>query len=320
MLLPFFWSLYADDTGRIMRYQVRLSMAATIVVNLSGILTGGLYLLLRLTKLGNLGPGGYVEFDGQKPSMGERSSTPGNSIYTKQLAQPVSPVRLEQTRRDLEAGKEGRSEKTSGWPMAFTAQAARPRTPGAAMQIPQISAPDMAFAAGAIPGLRNKDSYNLFPHKRGPAHGKLSDLLPAAAQDLNAISPGQLLPPAPAWKAGHSRNSSLGSSATVQIALRLSNINDMPPGTPSYREPIDSGNGVYRGGPGLAISTDPFDDKASRHSDSVSVDDDLFDFTKALSQKPPRSPATDRTVSDGEITLSPTVYDPKQRAASGLWF
>ncbi|KAM4056098.1 hypothetical protein HRG_003020 [Hirsutella rhossiliensis] len=329
MMVPFFWSLYADDTGRITRHQTRLSMAATIVVNLSGLLTGGLYVLLRFTKLGKLGRGGYLEFDRQKPAMGERSSTPGSSIYTKQLEQPVSPVRLEQMRRDLETGDGARSEKMSAWPTAFAAQAARPQTPGVTMPIPQIMSPEMAFMAGTLPGQNpglRQDSYNLFPSRQGAPDTKSSYLLPAVAHNPDALSADELLPPAAAWTARHERKSSLASSATVQIALRVSNINDMPPVTSSYQEPLDSDGRNYRGDLGLAISTDPFADDASQYSASMYVDDDLFDFGEALAQQPPLPTATDKTTSDDEITLSPTVYDPDQpatkprKAASGQWF
>ncbi|KAF4509644.1 hypothetical protein G6O67_003792 [Ophiocordyceps sinensis] len=323
-MLPFYWSLHVDDTGSMMRYQTRLSMAATIVVNLSGFLTGGLYLLLRLTKLGTFGRGGYLEFDRQKPVTGERFSTPGNSIYTKQLEQPVSPVRLEQRRRDIETGVELRTERMSAWPMAFTPQTPRPQTPGTAVmpipQImsPQIMSPEMAFVAntptGPSAGLR-KDSYNLFPPSQGAPDTKSSYLVPAATHDPDALSPDELLPPAAAWTARHERKSSLGSTTMVQIALRVSNINDMPPVTSSYHEPMDSDGRVYRGDLGLAITTDLFADDSSRDSASMYVDDDLFDFGEDLGQQPP-SATVDKTTSDDEITLSPTVYDPAEATAN----
>lgn len=87
--------------------------------------------------------------------------------------------------------------------------------------------------ARAPSGHAPKNSYSLFPGSSNIANAKPPSLLPAAAYDPSAkettASPGMLKPPAPIHGSRHRRESSLASHTTVQIGLRLSNVDDMPP-------------------------------------------------------------------------------------------
>lgn len=308
MMLPFFWSLYADDTGTIQRYQMRLSVAATIVANVSGFLHGGLYALLRFTRLGKPVSGSYVEFDKHRSARGGSLSTPRSSIYIKhleqpiyvkqlekpihiihleqpvrseQMDQPISPPWLEQPRHDLERDRDERNEKMLA---RHTASTARRQS----LAVPQIMSPEMVREAG-----RDEDSNNGFPTGQGaPTTADLSHRLPAGAHDMSA---DELLVPAAAWAGRRERKSSLEESATVQIALRVSNINDMPPVTSPIQEAVDPDS-----------SANPFADDASWCSASVHDDGAV-----ASGQGPPLPPASEA------MTLSPDVYDPGHPTARG---
>ncbi|PHH92707.1 hypothetical protein CDD83_5730 [Cordyceps sp. RAO-2017] len=364
MMVPFFWSVNGEDARMIMRYQMRLAMAATIVANLSGLLTGGLYLLLRVTKLGKLGRRGYFEFDRQKPAIGPRAMTPSNLIYTKQLEQPISPVRLERMmRKNADRTEEIKYEEKalSSPPVSPMTRPARPPSPGTARRVPPIltpGPPDSAYPlAGTMrrPSAR-KDSYNLFPPPRHEAPDtKSTYLLPAAAHNpaaaaAAAAAPGRggdgsqdvspdmedvLLPPQAVWTTRRQRNSSMESSATVQIALRVSNINDMPPVTSPYQGPPYPDHAEDPRTFGLAITTDasPFADPKPRYTmGSQYIDEAVFDSDDEESDDlPPLFPASragdgkeatktkkadDDDDDDDAVTLSPTVYCPTEAQPS----
>ncbi|RDA84779.1 hypothetical protein CP532_0995 [Ophiocordyceps camponoti-leonardi (nom. inval.)] len=299
MTVPFFASLVSDagSSSDVTREMMQLSTAATIVVNLTGLLTGALYLLLRLTRLGRLGCAGYVELDRQRLKSGIRTVRASSVMYNKQLEQPLSPGWLE---RRAGSGGSYWSDEKKKQPVAVSVSETR--------------------KAGA-------PSYSIFPRLDAAPH---TQPLPHAATPPLQMTDADnflLLPPSAPWANRRERNSSLGSTATVPIALRVSNIDNIP-----VQQMSSSNNGeVYQattqqqqqqqqpqrplispGKLGLAITTND----AYRLSKTVDVFDDDDDDDEDESAKGPLPPplavtkADEAKPDDDGFTLSPTVYSP----------
>ncbi|PHH63436.1 hypothetical protein CDD81_5815 [Ophiocordyceps australis] len=307
IMIPFFWSLYSDDTGMIRQYQMQLSTAAGIAANLSGITTGALYLVLRSKKPSRLGRTGYYEFDRQKSTKSQRALTPSNFMYTKQMEQPVSPVLLEHLNSSSERKK---GERTTLWPSMPARQSpetpkSRPAWPAEKLSSPETTPPTRKGSVA-------RDNYQLFP----PIQDKTGTTKPPAKSEAAGdLSDDVLLPPPSIWAARRQRNSSLGSSATVQIGLRVSNINDMPPvsyyGNPSSEASSSTNNF------GVAISTDanPFDDgnatAAAALPEEAIVDEpdkSLPPVPLVIAKKQDKGPESKQS---DEFKLSPSVYSPE---------
>ncbi|PNY24857.1 Uncharacterized protein TCAP_05209 [Tolypocladium capitatum] len=260
VMIPFFWNLYSNEAGELGTHGKKLSVVAAVAVNLSGLTTGGLYLILRATRLGRIGPRGYDEFYSQKSKTGRSPSTPIH-WYTKQMEQPVSPVRFQRTEMNADMADEARNEEKVD---------SRPRTPPAVQFPPPTvqssppTAPDAAHMPAATtrrPSIR-KDSYNVFPPNQEAPDVKSTYLLPAATYNptTKAMAPAEppidvLLPPPTIRTSRHMRVESFGSSATVQIGLRVSNIDDMPLVTSYYQAPY-TGESTFLTDYGPTIPTD----------------------------------------------------------------
>lgn len=326
VMIPLFGNFTVDESGQLDRDRMQLSMAATVAVNLSGLTTGGLYILLRSTRLGRIGPRGYAEFDSQKSNLGKRPSTP---MYTKQMEQLVSPVRLQRIemttdRIDEASNEEEKVESRPGTPAgpapdqlsSKAVQSSPPKAPAAA-HIPAVST--------RRPSIR-KDSYNIFPSKQeAPPDVKSIYLLPAATYDptTKANAPTEspfdlLLPPPTIRTSRHLRDSSLGSSATVQIGLRVSNINDMPPVTSFYQAPYPR-ESQFPTSFGLAISTDdPFVGDGTQDIGLQNTGKVLERTAEKQLPPVPLSIAKKDTKGDeDETTLSPSVYSPQAQSRRG---
>lgn len=334
-------------------------MASTVAANLSGLTSGALYIALRSTRLGKIGPEGYLEFDRQMPSQkGKRSSTPGTAMYTKQMELPVSPVYFDQgglaTAGDgpKEAGEE---EKTTGSPAASppaafgSTGATGPRAPS--LKPAPAPAPGEPGAAVVRPARRPsvaRDTYSIFPSSTsrpgnadGGGGGAAAYVLPAATYDpaaakeasarlADATAPGGgwtddaqlLLPPPPPRAAGGSAYDSwVRSSATVQIGLRVSNINDMPPVTSYYDTPHQRGSGNL----GLAVSTYSAASLADAPEAAGEPAETLPPLAPlAISKKGAGAqggrPHDQSGDGDGsQVTLSPSVYMPDAQPSPKDW-
>ena len=328
-MIPFFWSLYVDDSAKIDRHRMQLSMAATVTVNLSGLTTGGLYILLRSTRLGRIGSKGYTEFDNQKPNSGKRPSTP---MYSKQMQRPVSPVRLQRIdmsteRIDEAIEEEKRVESLPGTPTrpfpdplnSNAVQSSPPKPPAAAH----------ILATSTRRASIRKESYNIFPPKQeAPPDVKSIYLLPAATYtpatkaNTSTEPPFDLMLPPPTIRTSrHLRDSSVGSSATVQIGLRVSNINDMPPVTSYYQAPYQKGDSEMHSTFGLAVSTDAEDPSLVDETQQVDLQNagEALEGTaeKQLPPVPLSIAKRDPKSGEDETTLSPKVYSPQAQVSRG---
>ncbi|KJZ80551.1 hypothetical protein HIM_00401 [Hirsutella minnesotensis 3608] len=320
--LPFFWSLHADDTGDVQQYQTRLSMAATIVTNFSGVMIAALFLLLRFTRLGTFHPKDYLEFDMESPARGEQG-WPNNILYSKQMEMPVSPVRLElrrELRRDgsekglIVASGKAKNERRPTFPNGL------PQSPNAGKSGPRIVSPRAVTTQKVLPltpkepDTKSKLVLPAIAHKQGASPK-------AAKASAKNKTTDELLPPPAIWTGGHNRNSSVESSATVQIALRVSNINDIPPGTPQFHEPFTEAPVSPKGTYGIAITTDasPFADGAAASRASTPGPDDAFRLVEEALETQASTSSTagkdDTGSGAGELRLSPSVYKPERKAS-----
>ncbi|KAL2023900.1 hypothetical protein VTK56DRAFT_677 [Thermocarpiscus australiensis] len=240
-MLPFFFALafIKDERGQNPN-ALTLSMVASVVANVSGLMTGGLYLFLKTSGLSTIGPRGKVgEYGNRRAKYKiiryETNDPDNNSGFDSHFMHPVARPRslcrmdgdasLMSTEKEEEA-LDGRSVRSasikyskpslnspsSNTPVSVTPTALIPKAPEPAHITPRG-------------GHMRKRSYSLFPSSTPAAKSPITPL-PATT-----YSPADALKPPPSMGNlinRHQRDSSLMSSATVQIGLRLSSVDDMP--------------------------------------------------------------------------------------------
>lgn len=228
---------------------LNFSMMASVVANLSGLITGGLHLFLRSSCLSSFGPRDNCEAhrDKLKADIRIQKSDDGSDYYgydgdnPTELRWSADSSNLDSARYGKGDEEEKRVQSPSGMPTYKTPDPLRSHAPYA--ETPQLMVPEptQPSAFQALKAHIRKSSYSLFPREN-----KSFTLLPATTYSPNANSSdgklqqdgdGQLLAPPPLVHDGglrHRRDSSMGSHATVQIGLRFSNAEDAPP--ISYRD------------------------------------------------------------------------------------
>ena len=222
-----------------------LGMVASVVANVSGLMTGGLYLFLKSSTLATIAPKDKVgEYENRKATykitryesseLDDPAELDGRMMHpvaaSRTLRRMDSEASLISMEKDEEAydAKSIKSNRTkngrrspdsvrSNKFVSVVASALMPKAPEPA-RIPPTP------AAGSHV---RKRSYSLFP--RNPVASKASVvLLPSTT-----YSPASALKPPPSManlaNMRHRRDSSLVSMATVQIGIRLSSVDDMPP-------------------------------------------------------------------------------------------
>lgn len=219
-------------------------MIASVVANVSGLMTGGLHVFLRSKTLSTIGPRQKWESERNKLKAGIRVYN-GDDDYENHMMNPVGRAqslrRLGSTDNLVpEKGEEERIESPSGSPTY-----ANPLRSNAvwqqSMRSPLRAPEPVQVSTYQTPKTHaRKRSYSLFPSENN-GNTKSITLLPATT-----YAPGSriaddddmmfLRPPPSIHPQGirHRRDSSLASSATVQIGLRLSNVDDMPPLNSQY--------------------------------------------------------------------------------------
>ncbi|PKS05271.1 hypothetical protein jhhlp_008642 [Lomentospora prolificans] len=329
LIIPFFFVLAFQnrrDRG-VFNAALQLSMVASVVANVSGLMTGGLHLFLRSTSMSTIGP---REKDGKYEEDRRQSFKRGIRVWTRDDDTPASsssvPTGLRRMNTDdsfasEDDGRDGHygDEKKDLWDdrvNPLRSHAVFPTATATALRSPQPLQAHQTHAA--------KSSYSLFPNNN--SNLKAPTLLPATTYDPNAkemmMEVDALKPPAPIHGFRHRRDSSLASHATVQIGLRLSNVDDMPPLNSKYfqdsRKVHDLGCPLARGAdvsmqqrpsPLSNVAMD-FQTNNGRDDDSVTMyadDASLIDNTdrKSLSLVPAVEQRSD-------CTLSPAVYKPPE--------
>ncbi|KAM3465248.1 hypothetical protein NHJ6243_001804 [Beauveria neobassiana] len=345
IVIPFFASLTIHNDMEVSQLRGNLSMAAMVATNLTALTNGGLYVFLRTCHRSNIGRKGYFEMDREKQQKQTRRRQVRKSLmaetYTNQMEQPVSlPPRVYQS--DSPSGANRQS-------MVAESQIGLAQTSSATGSVNSAGSPNRSHA--------RKASYSVFPQQQPPPpqqqqtpalNAKPLSILPAATytpptlargesaevndEDLEAMEIdiirrdiSSLLPPMPGFVPSHQRDSSMGSSATVQIGLRLSNVNDMPRtadgGGLSYLQermptprPTSSIYPQTVRSTAVVAAREPVSPRSSvRVGSTVWVDP-----AKQLPPAPlqPSKKERKQKERDSQMLLSPTVYSPDGPANS----
>ncbi|KAK9799277.1 hypothetical protein AB5N19_04633 [Seiridium cardinale] len=245
LVVPFFVYLtfdnLGDDDGNT---GLTLSMIATVVASSSGLMNGGLHLFFRSNIISTIGPRDKLaEYERQQLKHKIRKADPEYDVSSHALQPITGPKSLhrvdsEETlvkryEKDEEASIEAPSTSNYG----YSPQPLRSNGVFPAISIPRAPEPvelPMATPSTGFPKRRPSTSYSLFPSKN-PANTASITILPPTTyspieNNNSSFDDSNTLKPPPSIRVGrHRRDSSMASSATVQIGLRFSNFADMPP-------------------------------------------------------------------------------------------
>jgi hypothetical protein len=226
-------------TGSTGNYEMDLSTIASIAANLSGVFTGGLYLFLRTSRNRLLGSDARDGYEQQSEKCNNNNSwQPSMATYQRHMPKkstlstysvsmyPTDGMPAEKNVRigsTLSNWRLGKREPTSTWASSASSripsifEIIRPAPSGRQEAPPRGSMlrPDTARESS----IRNP-SVALLP---ATTYGETREFMPPSSQSLEELVP----PPLITGGGHHRRDSSLESTATVQIGLRLSNMNDM---------------------------------------------------------------------------------------------
>ncbi|KAM0260718.1 hypothetical protein ACHAQJ_002634 [Trichoderma viride] len=313
---PYFFSILSQNPLALTDIQLRLNMVSSVASNVSGITFGVLYIFLRFRKMQKMGPLGHIELGAPREKTVE--SWPGSDIFNTHIGQPVSPARIFQSRastRRSAASGETRNIDGEGKPMNITSDG------DAADGSDLINVP----LTPVVPRMR-KDSYSLFPSQRETLDikPKSTSILPSTTyspiggNDIAVFGSEMfedLLPPPTIRISGaprHNRDSSLVSSATVQIGLRVSNLSDVnrleAPFFFSPERPFSPDRPDWPLGSTMAAN--PPNTTASRLNSVASNDDGYNDLTHSPIRATVEVRHHKQDKDEEPITLSPTVYSP----------
>ncbi|CAK7223088.1 hypothetical protein SEUCBS140593_005120 [Sporothrix eucalyptigena] len=266
LIMPFFFSLGFQDPQDDGGNAITLSMVSSVVAGVSGLMTGGLHLFLRSTTVSTIGPRGKAgeyeryrikdrirRYGGSEPDFqGHMMGPVGSGTDLRRMLSDASLISgTVHDRKEEEAGVLGNRgmspsydisprrpnplRSNAFYPVNMTSDSATAVSIQAPEPVQMSSASVMASPAVSTASARK------IPFS--PATTKSLLLLPATTYtpgSVKMISAGHngrydmsSLKPPPSLNnltAGrHRRDSSMVSSATVQIGLRLSNVEDFVP-------------------------------------------------------------------------------------------
>lgn len=254
-MLPFFFMLaFTDQNDQTTNGMetLTLSMVGGVAASVSGLMTGGLYLFLKSNTLSTIGPKNkageyerqrlkhtiriYGSADGDSDAtMMRRVAGPGSLRRTNSDSSLISHEKQDEAGLDALGSPNLSSRYTNQQPNPLRSNAVYP-----SLRAPQTPEPAQMSASGI--GHMRQRSYSLFPNN-SPSTKSSVTLLPSTTYSPNmgsrardAAAALDNLKPPPSIRnlamGRHRRDSSMISSATVQIGLRLSSVDDMPmPGT-----------------------------------------------------------------------------------------
>lgn len=231
---------------------IKLSMMATVVLNLSGLMGGLLQFFLRSKtatipfELKHAGPWGGDKHDVGMTSFNERT-------FNKQLASPLSEQPLPAELSSLAQGRDGNIGQEKDRVISMESLESSPFNSPAQYDPIGSKADDLNEAIPAMPESvtaslpgsakrthMRKGSYSLFPGNAAspvntsPPTIHIEPISKYSTQNEQMISISDLKPPPPIHFS-HRRDSSVISSATVQIGLRISQA---PPQTRDTIAPL----------------------------------------------------------------------------------
>ncbi|KAK8035371.1 hypothetical protein PG993_010366 [Apiospora rasikravindrae] len=348
LMIPFFLCLtVSTPSSGDSDMTLTLSMISTVVSNISGLVTGGLHLFLRSNTISTIGPRDkQAEYERQKLKHKIRGPSPSDNYFSSQIEKPVGePRTLKQAEsqenlvpagRDVEKGaieSQPADYFNFSQPNPLRSHAVYTPTPNEPRAPEPAQLPATQEAGGH--GHKRSTSYSLFPNKNpnnnNPDTTSVA-LLPTTTYtpeiNVHRATPDEnpedlyediyetLKPPPKMGFSRHRRESSLISTATVQIGLRFSNVNDMPPmanngPTEAERERVH--NLEY---PHPAVKSSPLSKPPARSEEpprpNVSNDDPFVDSARFQTPEPPK----EEEPTLGGFTLSPTVYSPNSPTKS----
>jgi hypothetical protein len=230
-VLPYFFSLI-DKEG-----DIKLAMMATVVLNLSGLMSGLLQLFLRSnTATTSFSPKAARSYDRGKHEI--RIFGPNELAMHAQMLNPVAGPRTPASSHEMDTRQSRTDSRASliglekGRIISMgSIQSSDFRSAKEYAEMP--SAPEPLFSKSAH---ERKPSYSLFPVE-GSSPTKPQQ--PTSIYDISCLAP----PPPVHGNSRHRRDSSIASSATVQIGLRISHaptpsqedINSLPLPSTTYK-------------------------------------------------------------------------------------
>ncbi|KAK1754778.1 hypothetical protein QBC47DRAFT_226079 [Echria macrotheca] len=344
-LIPyFFYMSFIDPRGG--PDALNLAMVASVVANVTGLMTGGLYLFLKSNTISTIGPRDKVgEYQRRKMKYKiRRADDPdpdGHMLNYVRGQRNVRRVDSEASLISLEKEEEFLDENRRPASSVYEEPIPNPLRSHSVYPMPKMPRAPEPAQFSAMGHIRKRSFSRRFTSGLRSSKSSVT-LLPATTYSPNSSNVDlEGLKPPPSMRnlvsGRHRRDSSLVSSATVQIGLRLSSVDDMPPIT-NNKVVVDTK--VYHldcpkvrdkekdspvGGRPMAITTpisspteastviddtpkrNPVKDKRMKTlppvpnpngtSDDVSDDDDDND--------------DEPEVKENEITLSPNVYSPQ---------
>ncbi|KAI9158694.1 hypothetical protein HJFPF1_06692 [Paramyrothecium foliicola] len=306
-LLPFFIQSNVMDLVTQAYELSKYGMVASVVANLSGIITGGCYVFLRSKKVQGVGPtpdhGSEKDMWLDKEKDPRTQSVDSDDRWLNQIQQPLTPPHYKSSTPTLSAAG---LEASSPRPVYERRDAQQSSTTLLAKDLPQVPNIHIRKSSNGSPSMTQED----LPTTPGW-------VLPAATY-TPLLSPGDVnsLVPPPAIRnpdiISYRRRTSLQSTATVQIGLRLSNVNDVSELEKSYQAGLGEVHnlncpnvqGFRETRNSAEMDEIRYDAATARSSTSTST------MSVIISQVP-----DDGTSQAGEIRLSPTVYSPQKPAS-----
>ncbi|KAL7816892.1 hypothetical protein V8C44DRAFT_347895 [Trichoderma aethiopicum] len=321
LMAPFFFSISAQNPLALTKMQLSLNMVGSVASNVSGITFGVLYLFLRSRKMQKIGPLGHVEL-GSPTREKYNESWRETQIYNTQIDQPVSPVDVLESRRSMSIlGSGGETAKLtigkSGSPAAAHVKSSPSGDVTDHSSLAVVSPTQFVTRA-------RKDSYSLFPNQREalesqprgattlPSTTYMPDAPMAETERMRHMNEmfGELLPPPAIRVSGaprHNRESSLVSSATVQIGLRVSNLEDAARLQNSiYLSPKRPSSPIRPGTSSSNVSQiEQFSSAATSRRSSVEMSIGLSESTYS-----PVLATVEAKSKEQPMMLAPAVYQP----------
>ncbi|KAI0840090.1 hypothetical protein F5Y06DRAFT_285993 [Hypoxylon sp. FL0890] len=315
-----------------------LSMISTVVANVTGLMTGGLHLFLRSRSISIINPKNKLaEYERQK--LKHQIWVKGNSgmDFNGHILQPVSGPKFTKTesQENLMGDKDGVAERGESYPRD-SEQSSRtmpnPLRSNAVFESTNIPRAPEPIQVPPTPlanthSRKPSASYTLFPGNNQGNAASIA-LLPSTVYNPNSQSNlasttfqfddlNDTLRPPPSIRAPlgrHRRDSSMGSSATVQIGLRISNIGDIGPMTGKTSTEAER---VY------SLGCPQNEEVASTYRPSPLATFNTPNIAPPQSLANPRDSkmkflpsVPSKHEEDKDCTLNPTVYDPNSPTKS----
>lgn len=294
-------------------------MVASVVANVNGLMVAGLHLFLRSQNNASIGHN-LGEYEHHKTKFEHHEEDAGSTHAMHRVNGTNDQER-------------GRSDSITTLLRAVDAEEGQsPNSPTfrPKVTIPQAPEPTQAPSETSPSHLR-KQSYSLFPNNPFAPSAVLpaTTYAPAASKPLrDTFRPPPIVKP---WLGrGHKRDSSIVSSATVQIGIRFSNVDDFQPARASDVQESERPETVLRPSPLAQSEVRPeseyvepeilpeplFTRRASRDARMKTlppVPKDESPVPKVESEdEQSDSERSEGSDQDGLITLSPSVYTPQE--------